>query len=340
MSKLNPSAVVSGPQYLGFSAAPILTQQQQNQHSGASSFSSTRHSSPPLPAPVAPIRSYIINQELIKFLKHVGFGEQDQANAMLQANPILTTLKGDLTDCSVYPETYGHRVFPNITALQYAVWALDFHMWRMIKQHMEKNNQQAHLHAQLEELNDIAILHTQGNPVQQGWVIKPGKSIEWPVISWTILIKALEEYVINKEIVITNRYHWCQQVGGAQLILPAHVINEYSYPRRSFHPCPEWGDSEKPLPRKGVDFWLNLGTQKLSKDYAWRRGDNLVLKRDHMGEYYIGYYVSAKTDLDAVSKLLTTRAAQAQVLLDFVLGSKAKDEASSSTSPCPKATVS
>jgi len=29
-------------------------------------------------------------------------------------------------------------------------------------------------------------------------------------------------------------------VGGAQLLLPAHVINEYCHPTRSFNPCPDF----------------------------------------------------------------------------------------------------
>ena len=36
--------------------------------------------------------------------------------------------------------------------------------------------------------------------------------------------------------------HWVQQVGGAQLILPIHVLQEYSQPNRPFDPCPKFND--------------------------------------------------------------------------------------------------
>ena len=66
---------------------------------------------------------------LSEFLKHVGYGEQGEAEKMLQDNPLLATSQGDLFDCA------GRR-FDNITGFQYAVWALDFQMWRMLKQYL------------------------------------------------------------------------------------------------------------------------------------------------------------------------------------------------------------
>jgi len=256
--------------------------------------------------------------ELNKFLHHVGFGEQNEAEKMLQDNPVLATLKGDLTDCSVYPETYDkHRVFPNITALQYAVWALDFHMWKMIKQHMEKNNQQQYIRAQLEELNDIARLTPQ-----QGWLIRPGKTISWPLISWTKLIEVLEKHVRIWDVI-----HLCQQVGGAQLTLPAHVINEYSHPSRSFYPYPQWGDTEASLPRTGVNDWINNRRNKLGKDFAWFRGSGGRAKPMRIA-YTIGeahrkvVETTRHTDSSCLNTLLASRTEQARGLLKSVLGSR------------------
>ena len=238
------------------------------------------------------------------FLNLVGYGEQDEAERMLQAQPNLACQHGDLTDCS-------GRTFTNITAFQYAVWALDFQMWRMIKQHMEKHNLKESMRAQMEELNDIVSLNEQ-----QGWLIKPGKSINWPSIGWTSLIKALDEYVKNYDAwngtQCTN--HWRQQVGGAQLILPAHVINEYSHPSRPFYPCPQWEDTEASLPRTGVSDWINNSGNKLGKEFAWCRGEwRERLRITGNGDIYYDY---ARYDLAAVSKLLTSRTAQARVLLE------------------------
>jgi hypothetical protein len=41
--------------------------------------------------------------------------------------------------------------------------------------------------------------------------------------------------------------HWCKQVGGAQLLLPAHAINEYCRPDRAFYPVPNF--NQEGLPR-------------------------------------------------------------------------------------------
>ena len=166
------------------------------------------------------------------------------------------------------------------------------------------------MRAQLEELNDIVTLNEQ-----QGWLIKPGKTINWPLISWTKLIKALEEYVKNYDAWDGTQCgnHWRQQVGGAQLILPAHVINEYSHPSRPFHPCPQWGDTEASLPRTGVSDWINNSGNKLGKDFAWCRGAWRESAHGKTGSGLPSNY--ARYDLAAVSKLLTSRTAQARVLL-------------------------
>ena len=280
----------------------------------SSSSSSTTHLPPVsssavrLPYIMAPQ----MDRELIKFLRHVGFGAQKEAETMLCVKPLLATLKGNLTDCS-------DRTFTSITAFQYAVWALDFHMWRMIKQHMEYNNQHQLLRAQMEELNDIGTLHEQ-----QGWLIKPGKSINWPLISWTPLIKALKKYVKNYDASDSTQCgnHWRQQVGGAQLTLPAHVINEYSHPSRPFYPCPQWGDTEVSLPRTGVNDWRNNGEYKLGKDFAWCRGDWAAASS--AWSTWDGDIDSSRSDFVAVRALWASRIAQVQVLLGSVLDSRAQ----------------
>lgn len=71
-----------------------------------------------------------------------------------------------------------------------------------------------------------------------------------PCSSWATLIAALDKYIQNYD---DNT--WRQQIGGAQLILPAHMINEYSHPTSPFYPCPKWEDSEAALPRTGVSDW-------------------------------------------------------------------------------------
>ena len=165
--------------------------------------------------------------------------------------------------------------------------------------------------AQLEELNSIATLNGEG------WIIKPGAGIDWPSLSWGPLIKALDKYIASNY----DGNIWRQQVGGAQLILPAHVINEYSHPSRPFYPCPTWGDKEEPLPRTGVNDWREAGENSLSRDFAWVRGDWRArewMDNGH-GDNYHDY---AQYDRSAVNELLRARVEQVRSVLESKLSSK------------------
>ncbi len=182
---------------------------------------------------------------------------------MLKANPHLAITKGNLTDCS-------GRLFKDISGLQYALWALDYHMWNMIHTHLKKAGLNDATRAQLEELKLIATLNEQN-----GWIIIPDCNTNWPLISWSALINALETYVKNYDAWSSEQCgnHWRQQVGGAQLILPAHVINEYSHPSRPFYPCPKWSNEEIVLPRTGVTDWRIASDYKLGSGFAWVRAN-------------------------------------------------------------------
>lgn len=70
-----------------------------------------------------------IPEALKDFLKLVAEGEKGKAEAMLQQDPTLAQKAGHVTDSS-------NRFFVGITGLQYAVWALDPCMWRMILKYL------------------------------------------------------------------------------------------------------------------------------------------------------------------------------------------------------------
>jgi hypothetical protein len=152
---------------------------------------------------------------------------------------------------------------------------------------------------------------------QKGWIIMPEVNTDWPSISWSPLINALETYVKNYQAWNGEQRsnHWCQQVGGAQLILPAHVINEYSHPSRPFYPCPKWSNDEVALPRTGVADWTVASGNKLSSGFAWLRADGgeKCWKPGKCKIFMSGY------DLAAVSELLKSRTEQARLLLESEL---------------------
>ena len=216
---------------------------------------SIEHPSSPLlpPPPLLHSPTFIsprtTQQELTKFLRHIGFGEQDEAEGMLKSNYNLAILYGDLTDCA-------DRHFEKITGLQYAIWALDYHMWTMIKKYLNLY----HARSQIVELNTGSWVRTFG----ENW-----KSLIDLNIFNISYIKNEGSCWKEKN---TNRY-WCQQIGGTQLMFPAHIINEYCHPLRAFRLSTLWNDQEESLPRKGVDIWRRTS---LGHTFAWVRGGSMA----------------------------------------------------------------
>ena len=201
------------------------------------------------------------------FLELIGHGCQDVCETMLQLRPELAQMKGTLTDCGLIdykrPEL-GNRVYQNITAFQYAVLALDYYMWTMLMKYLPAEA----VRTQLLELEQVAII------TNNGWIIKAG--INWSSICWQSLIETLDNYVKNYEVWNAEQCdtYWGQQVGGAQLILPAHIINEYSHPSRPLSKLTIWNNStDVNLPRTGISDWrTGEKGNKLGSSFAWIRG--------------------------------------------------------------------
>ena len=154
--------------------------------------------------------------ELHQFLKLIAEGKQDQAEAMLKKNQDLVLFHGNLTDLS-------GRTFEGITGFQYAIWALDWHMWVML----------------LKYLPPEAALEQAGQFESGSWVSTQGIHAG-PHLRR--LVEALKVYSDNCNIWDLNRCksHWVEKIGGTQLTLPIHVIHEYCNPTRSFETCPDF----------------------------------------------------------------------------------------------------
>nr|MCH9769725.1 hypothetical protein [Gammaproteobacteria bacterium] len=137
--------------------------------------------------------------DLDKLLRLVVRGKQDEVKALLGKQKDLALYKGQITDLS-------GRVFNNITAFQYAVWALDWHMWEMIRKFLPTDAQRR----QLEEFKKQEVVHGDYfdcKPYLQSLVIYAEKYFGWKDSEKT--------------------QYWCQIIGKQQCSLPMHVINEY-----------------------------------------------------------------------------------------------------------------
>lgn len=190
-----------------------------------------------MPPPKSAVKA-VDAKELSNLLQLVAEGEQDQAEAMLKGSwgflglgaskgkPELLLEYGEVTDLS-------GRTFQSITAFQYALWAMDYHMWTMIRKYLP-------LEQQLEQFND---LEAKGTAHGKHYDIKP-------------LTSALQTYVDGYRGWSDHQCkdHWCKVVGGAQKLIPAHVVNEYCRKDRPFEPCPEEWESKLPRTRE-VEVW-------------------------------------------------------------------------------------
>ncbi len=195
-------------------------------------------------------------QELSQFLRFVAEGEQDRAEAMLRKHRDLVLFPGDVQDLS-------GRTFENITGFQYAVWALDWHMWMMLRRYLPDEQ------AATQIMSPGSWVRTHG--LHAGMLGGP----------FDQLIKAYEKYSSNIEAWSKNKRYdliqaqWCQQIGGAQLLLPAQAINEYCHPDRSFNPCPSFLEPTLPRTRKideGEWFTASYNHGKLGDGFGICRG--------------------------------------------------------------------
>jgi hypothetical protein len=156
---------------------------------------------------------------LEQLLRLVAEGEQDQAEAMIKSNWRLLLSRGQVTDLS-------GRTFEGITAFQYALWAMDWHMWKMIQKYLPPEAQSEQFD-QLDLKGTVHGKHFSLKPLMDALQIRADKFDSW---DWS-----------------QRDSHWCTVVGGAQKELAVHVVNEYCRNDQAFSPCPtEW---ESTLPR-------------------------------------------------------------------------------------------
>jgi TPR repeat protein len=179
---------------------------------------------PPKPVPQKSAAPVVVDEKALgQLLKCVAEGEQNQAEALIKKDSKLLLAAGKVTDLS-------GRTFDNITAFQYALWAMDYHMWTMIQKYLP-TEAQAKQHTMLESKGTAHGKHFDLQP----------------------LLEALKTYVDKHGTFFFNGVkHWSKKVGGAQKLLPAHVVNEYCRRDRQFKPCSSKWTS--PLPRSRAVF--------------------------------------------------------------------------------------
>ncbi|BCA96479.1 hypothetical protein TUM19329_28400 [Legionella antarctica] len=233
-----------------------------------------------------------------KLLHHVTRGEHDAVKAMLNKDMSLIFKRGILTDCS-------GREFENISVFEYALWALDKHMWAAMIACILQNEEGKPI---------FEILIAQYNKVNTDGVTYRlnGKTITEKHFDFeNTIIKELQTQVdsINAPGV-ENRdaidKQWREGVGSAQNLFPMHVVYEYCSDE-PFYPVPEFTSQPKSSKQfynwitKKDENWFSVDS-KLAVDFAiyksgaGRAGPGRIAGRD-----------GAARDLDAMTALCKVR---------------------------------
>jgi len=229
---------------------------------------------------------------LAEFLKLVVEGEQNLAEKMLKNNKNLALVSGDITDLS-------KRTFKGITALQYAVWALDWNMWEMLLNYMP-----------VEKTYEQATAFENGS-----WVNQYSTHVKWDDLTDALQVllnnwKSWNEEKINK--------YWIEHVGRAQLLLPVHVINEYCHPSRPLSPCPDFTklESDREWRNRKTDAgeWFTAKYQggSLGETFAIGRGEHGYARSHKVSKIAVWFNITAYTayDLAGLRALYSARTKQ------------------------------
>ena len=206
-----------------------------------------------------------------RFLHYVVHGEHDIVRELLKKNISIIFNRGRVTDCS-------GRVFENISGFEYAIWALDKHMWAIMLGCLVQNQEQK------QYIDTLLLQYIQCKQTGITYWHNNKKVTETHFNFQKTIINELQEQVdfFNRVGLINlaeAEKQWIQGVGGAQALLPMHVVDEYCS-KKPFDPLPSF--SEKPAIKLRQiynwktaqhDPWFSSGS-KLGVTYAVYKGSS------------------------------------------------------------------
>lgn len=225
-----------------------------------------------------------------KFLHHVVRGEYDAVCDMLKKDVTLIFKKESVID-------YSGRTFVDISGFEYALWALDKRMWTTMLDCLPQNEESEKMRA---------ILLKQYRKVDSDGVnywLNSKKITEKHFDFTNTIIKELQTQVDSKSVFDVEDEsaldkQWREGVGGAQKLLPMHVVYEYcskSEPKlsRQFY---NW-TTEK------LENWFGPDS-KLAKDFAIYKGITGLASTRTTSPIMTGFLTR---ELDAIKVLCKVR---------------------------------
>ncbi|KGP63779.1 hypothetical protein EP47_06040 [Legionella norrlandica] len=235
--------------------------------------------------------------DVYKLLHYTVSGQCDEVKKLLENDINLMIKRERVVD-------FSGREFRSISGFEYALWALDKHMWTIMLESISKDEEGkkvlAELFSQYDKVCTEGVTYcldgktiTENHFDFQGTIIKELQiqydSLHAPELDWD---------AINKQ--------WIKGVGGAQRKLPMHVVYEYCSHEFSFNPTPKF--ISRPLPNmqfynqktRRKEDWFTMDS-KLGVDFTAHRGEN------HYGAIATFAAVGGHTELDAMKTLYAIR---------------------------------
>ncbi len=137
--------------------------------------------------------------------------------------------QGSVTDCS-------GRTFEKISLFEYTLWAKDKPMWTVMLECIPQNEKRSQVIARLQSQYKNLVTHGVT------YYLNGERFTEHHFDFENTIIKELQTQV-NFKGPNVNRdeadEQWIKGVGGAQKLLPMHVVYEYCS-KRPFHPLPDF----------------------------------------------------------------------------------------------------
>ena len=205
------------------------------------------------------------------FLSYVAQGEQDEADALLIHG---LEKKQQFLRASAPFSDHAGRIF-DCTAFEYACWALDISMCRMLQRHMDEDTKAFLLSRVTKNVKDGLTYEKDG---------ELRRSARFSFKDLKLAYNRLVECQTARGVAVDGFEKileaW-RAVGFAQRSLPAHIAQEFCRLDRSFYPLPDFSDEilARSLMVPAVEgrdhyhwFAPNSKGLRLGFDYALTRG--------------------------------------------------------------------
>jgi hypothetical protein len=150
------------------------------------------------------------------FLKLVAYGKQLEVEALIKTFPNFLSMKSNVTD-------HSGRTFKNITALQYAMWAVDVGMVEKILEYMPQEDVQK----QLTEFKCNKVEYEIYDKINKKIIHKRENYFDIKPLQQALKTYANDVTPTNSITSAKDDICWATVVGGEQLLLPVWIANAY-----------------------------------------------------------------------------------------------------------------